>query len=102
MAKRSATSTEAKVEAFAEDLGHLLGSARAKADSWLNQRQEIVKHLTGIRDTASNLLSQLGHKSQRAVNRGRSAFQAAVAGATDNDVVGNRKQKRRRMSKAAR
>ena len=48
MAKRPPTTTEAKVEAFAEDLGHLLGTARAKADSWLNQRQEIVKHLTGI------------------------------------------------------
>jgi hypothetical protein len=61
MAKRQAPpTTEARVEAFAEDLGRLLGTARAKADSWLNQRQEIVKHLTGIRDTASHLLTQLG------------------------------------------
>src|SRR6476469_9017466 len=101
MAKRSATSTEAKVEAFAEDLGHLLGSARAKADSWLNQRQEIVKHLAGIRDTASNLLTQLGHKSQTAMKRGRVAYQAAADGSNKGIIIVGGEKKRRRMSKAA-
>jgi hypothetical protein len=104
MANRSEpTTTEAQVEAFAEDLGRLLGTARAKADSWLNQRQEIVKHLTGIRDTASNLLTQLGHASQRAVKHGRAAFKAAAADGSDKSIiiVGGKK-KRRRMSKAAR
>jgi hypothetical protein len=102
MAKRPATSTEAKVEAFAEDLGHLLGRARAKADSWLNQRQEIIKHLTGIRDTASNLLTQLELKSQRAITRGRAAYQAAADGSNRGIIVAGGKKKRRRMSKAAR
>jgi hypothetical protein len=102
MAKRPTTSTEAKVEAFAEDLGHILGTARAKADSWLNQRQEIVKHLTGIRDTASNLLTQLGHKSQRAMKRGRAAYQAAADGSSKAIIIFAGKKKRRRMSKAAR
>jgi hypothetical protein len=102
MAKRPTTSTEAKVEAFTEDLGRLLGTARAKADSWLNQRQEIVKHLTGIRDTASNLLTQLGHKSQEAIKRGRAAFQAAADGSNQVVTVVGGKKKRRRMSKAAR
>jgi hypothetical protein len=102
VAKRPATSTEAKVEAFAEDLGHLLGTARAKADSWLNQRQEIVKHLTGIRDTATNLLMQLGEKSQRAMKRGRAAYQAASDGSTKGIIIVGGRKKRRRMSKAAR
>jgi hypothetical protein len=52
--------TETKLEAFAEDLGHLLGEARDKADSWLSQRESIVKHLEGVRDTATHLLQQLG------------------------------------------
>jgi hypothetical protein len=47
MAKRasgeSATSTEHKIEELGEDLGRLLGTARAKAEGWLGQRQEIVK-----------------------------------------------------------
>jgi hypothetical protein len=101
MAKRPETTTEAKVEAFAEDLGRLLGTARAKADSWLNQRQEIVKHLTGIRDTASSLLTQLGHESQRAVRHGRAAFQAASDG-SDRSIIIVGGKKKRRMSRAAR
>jgi hypothetical protein len=101
MAKRSGPA-DTRAEAFAEDLGRLLGTARAKADSWLNQRQEIVKHLTGIRDTASRLLTQLGHESQRAVKRGRAAFQAAADGSDRSIIIVGGKKKRRRMSKAAR
>jgi hypothetical protein len=102
MAKRPATSTEAKVEAFAEDLGHLLRTAKAKADSWLNQRDEVVKHLTGIRDTASSLLTQLRQKSQRAARSGRAAYQAAADGSNRGIIVVGGKKRRRRMSKAAR
>src|SRR5260221_6295139 len=75
MAKRAsgdnATPTEHKLEQFAEDLGGLLGTARAKAEGWLGQRQEIVKHLSEIRDTATKLLSDLGHHAQEVVLRGR-------------------------------
>ena len=75
MAKRAsgdnATPTEHKLEQFAEDLGGLLGTARAKAEGWLGQRQEIVKHLSEIRDTATKLLSDLGHQAQEVVHRGR-------------------------------
>lgn len=51
--------TERKIEEWAEDLGRLLGTARAKASNWLDQREQIAKHLTAIRDTASSLLQQL-------------------------------------------
>ena len=75
MAKRasgeSATSTEHKIEEFTEDLRGLLGTARAKAEGWLGQRQEIVKHLSEIRDTATKLLSDLDHHAQEVVHRGR-------------------------------
>ncbi len=59
---KAVTASEHKIDEFAEDLGRLLGSATAKADKWLGQRQQIVKHLTEVRDTASKLLSDLGHK----------------------------------------
>ena len=52
--------TDSKIEAFAEDLGRLLGQARAKADSWIGQRSEIQKHLTDVRDTANSLIERLG------------------------------------------
>lgn len=68
---RKSRSTEDRIEAFAEDLGRLLGTARAKADSWLSQRQEIAKHLTDIRDTAGQLLNQLGQQAQAVVKRQR-------------------------------
>src|ERR1700730_16468634 len=67
----SATSTEHKIEEFAEDLGGLLGTARAQAEGWLGQRQGIVKHLSEIRDTATKLLADLGHHAQEGVHRGR-------------------------------
>ena len=73
MAKHEATTTEHKIEEFAEDLGQLLGTARAKAEGWIGQRQVIVKHLAEIRDTASKLLTDLGHEAQRVISRGRPA-----------------------------
>jgi hypothetical protein len=65
------TATEHKIEEFAEDLGRLLGSATKKAESWMEQRQQIVKRLTEVRDTASKLLTDLGHEAANAVRRGR-------------------------------
>jgi hypothetical protein len=73
MAKHEATSNEHKIEEFAEDLGRLLGTARAKAESWIGQREAIVKHLSEIRDTASKLLADLGHEAQKVIRRGRPA-----------------------------
>jgi len=65
------TTADSRVEAFAEDLGRLLGSAQSKAEGWLGQRREIAKHLSEIRDTASRLLTDLGHQAERVVRRGR-------------------------------
>jgi hypothetical protein len=87
------SNTERTIQTWADDLGRILGTARAKANSWLNQRQEIAKHLMGIRDTATHLLAQLGNDTRRAANR------VAVA-ALSTSVTPVRK--RRRMSKAAR
>jgi hypothetical protein len=50
-----------QLEGFAEDLGRLLGTAAAKADKWMAQRQAIVKQLTDVRDTASKLLAEHDH-----------------------------------------
>jgi hypothetical protein len=76
MAKRakgveSGGSVEGAIGGFAEDLGRLLAQARNKADSWLGQRQAIVKQLTQRRDEASSLLNQLGHQAVAAGQRGR-------------------------------
>src|SRR5262245_34817132 len=64
----SSQSTEHKIKEFAEDLGKLLGHAQTKAEGWLSQRQQIVKHLEAVRDTATRLLSRSepGRKRLRA------------------------------------
>ena len=101
MAKRGSSNQEKvlspKVEAFAEDLGKLLGTAQAKAHGWLSQRQDIIKHLTGVRDTATKLLTDLGHQAERAVRRGRPAKAAGSFAPAPQS-----KRKRRKMSAAAR
>ena len=51
--------SDSALEGFAEDLGRLLGTARAKAEGWLGQRQNVAKQLEQIRDTAAGLLTQL-------------------------------------------
>jgi ElaB/YqjD/DUF883 family membrane-anchored ribosome-binding protein len=90
---------EHKIEEFAEDLGRMLGSARSKAEGWLGQRTQITKHLEDIRDTASHLLTELGHEAQVAVRRGRSAVGLAKRG--PGRPVGSGR-KRRKMSAEAR
>ena len=86
---------DSKIEAFAEDLGRLLGTARAKADSWLGQRQLIAKHLTDIRDTASHLLTQLGDQA-KAIRGRKAAADVQYAPAPVS------RKKRRKMSAKAR
>jgi hypothetical protein len=97
-------SAEAKIEGFAEDLGRMLGSARAKAEDWMGQRQTIVKSLTELRDTATKLLSDLGHEAQRIARRGRPAGSqtAVVAKRGPGRPAGSGRKKKRKMSAAAR
>jgi hypothetical protein len=67
-----------KIESFAEDLGKLLGTAQAKASSWLEQRKSIADQLTQIRDTANEYLQRLSGEAasvaaavRRGARRGR-------------------------------
>ena len=112
---KTASSSEQKIEAFAEDLGRILGTARAKADSWLGQRQAIVKQLTQLRDEASSLLNQLGHQAVAARQRGRRVADSFVAGYQKRGpgrpkgsknrkgiIIVSGKRRRRKMSAAAR
>jgi hypothetical protein len=97
----TSTSAETRLEAFAEDLGRLLGDARNKADSWLAQRDAIAKHLEGVRDTATHLLDQLGAGGHR---QGRPPAERAAASPDDSTgrPKGSGRRKRRTMSAEAR
>ena len=75
MAKISAATT---LETFAEDLGRVLGTAETKARGWLQQRRDIAKQLTAVRDKADELLRELtggAAKMAAAVNQARTSVQ---------------------------
>ena len=89
-------SSDHKFEDFAEELGKLLGTAQAKAEGWLGQRKQISQALVGIRDTATRLLSDLGHGAQAVIKRrGRPV-------GSKNQPAPQGKRKRRKMSAKAR
>lgn len=74
--RKSATksSADSRMITFAEDLGRILGTTQAKATAWLNQRQEIAKQLSQVRDAAERLLAELsggGAKLAATVRRAR-------------------------------
>ena len=94
MAKHEATGH--KLEDFAADLGKLLGTAQTKAEGWLNQRAHIVKELTAVRDTASKILSDLGHEAANIARRGRPAGKRGPGRPTGAD------RPRRKLSAKAR
>jgi hypothetical protein len=104
VAKTTRSATEHKIEEFAEDLGRLLGTARAKAEGWMGQRQSIAKQLAGIRDTASDLLQELttsGARMAAAVRRGR-RLGRPPGGKNRASANGPGRPKRRKMSAKAR
>jgi hypothetical protein len=74
MAKRRGGRRSTALDAFAEDLGRILGTAQTKAENWLGQRRLIETQLTQIRDSAAGLLRQLAGRCADlavAVRRGR-------------------------------
>lgn len=94
---------EDKLEDFAEDLGRLLGTARVKAEGWLDQRKAIAEHLTGLRDTANQLLAQLGIGASTTTTRRRPGRpRKPVADDGTSSVAVGRKRKKRVMSAEAR
>ena len=79
-----------RMEEFAEDLGRVLGTARAKAEGWLGQRQNVAKQLEHIRDTAAELLNQLTGR-KRGNQGGRPRKQAHGRRATASGAFPRRK-----------
>jgi hypothetical protein len=85
------------MEGFAEDLGRLLGTARAKAEGWLGQRKAVAKQLEQIRDTAAGLLNQLtGVPERRRPGRARTPQPVVPMGTLPG------KRPRRKLSAKAR
>ena len=69
-------SMEQKMLAFAEQLGRIVGTVQAKAEGWLD-RDALKAQISGVRDSASNLLDQLGGGMAKAVAVTRQAADSA-------------------------
>lgn len=100
---------ERRIEEFAEDLGRLLGTARAKAEGWIGQRRNVARRLEEIRDTAGELLKRLGggwKSADRAVRADSPAATArprkAAAPPDTPPAAPPQPRKKRTMSAAAR
>jgi hypothetical protein len=101
----STSAAISSVEGFAEDLGRLLGTARAKAEGWIGQRQNVAKQLTDIRDTAADLLQQItggGARMAAAVGRARQGRPKASQQPGEYAPAPQGKRKRRKLSAKAR
>jgi hypothetical protein len=66
-----------KLNELAGDLGRLLGTAHGRAWAWLKQRQAAITELAKIRDTAVEMLSELGVPAR--TPRGRRPDRAKAA-----------------------
>ena len=73
MAMRKTDPIEAKVVAFAEQLGSMVGIVQARAEGWLD-RQALSQEVGRILDGAANLLEHV--KGESAPQRDQSAKQA--------------------------
>ena len=93
--------SESKIVEFTEDLGRLLGTARAKAEDWLGQRKAILDHLTGLRDTANGLIQQLGGGAPSPFSVPRRRGRPPGSG-TKKKVAAKSGRKKRTMSAEAR
>lgn len=60
---------QSKVVDYAEELGRLLGTVRARVDGIVEERGKLVQQLAGVVKEAQGLLSELGHEAAVQVSR---------------------------------
>jgi hypothetical protein len=71
-----AASMENRMLAFAEQLGRIVGTVQAKAEGWLD-RDALTAQIATVRDSASDLLNQLGGGTPKKTAASRPAAKAA-------------------------
>ena len=65
-------SMEQRMLAFAEQLGRIVGTVQAKAEGWLD-RDALNAQISSVRDSASDLLDQLGGAARKGAAESRKA-----------------------------
>jgi hypothetical protein len=56
---------EKKVIDYAEDLGRLIGTVRARVDDWKGERDKLAQQLSAVVKEAQSLLADLGQTASR-------------------------------------
>jgi hypothetical protein len=76
----TADAMEQRVVAFAEQLGRIVGTVQAKTEGWMD-RDALTKQLTGVRDSAAELLERLKTTATKAATATKTGVDAATASA---------------------
>ncbi len=66
--EKTAEAMEARVIAFSEQLGRVVGTVQAKAEGWMD-RDALKNQIASIRDGATALLEQMAGKEKKAVKK---------------------------------
>lgn len=69
---------EQRVIAFAEQLGRIAGTVKAKTEGWMD-REALNKQIASVRDSASELLDQLKTTVSKAATATKTGADAAAA-----------------------
>ena len=102
--QRRPTAIEKKVIDYAEDLGRLIGSVRARVDVWKEERDKLSQQLSSVVKEAQHLLADLGETASRQTRK-LVAGGAAGARALAAEIApkqGPGRPRKRRMSAEAR
>ncbi len=80
-------SMENRMLAFAEQLGRIVGTVQAKAEGWLD-REALSAQISTVRDSASELLNQLGGAASKQAAASRTASRTRPGTAAESTKGG--------------
>jgi hypothetical protein len=88
---------ESKVVDYAEELGRLIGTVRARVDTWGAERRALVAQLSGVVKNAQNLLTQLGQREKKGPTNGTRQGTQRKSGKPPKHMAGSAEAKTHRL-----
>jgi len=88
---------ESKVVDYAEELGRLIGTVRARVDTWGSERRALVTQLSGVVKNAQNLLAQLGQGEKKRPSKGTGGRTERKGGKPPKRMAGSVESKTHRL-----
>ena len=88
---------ESKDVDYAEELGRLIGTVRARVDTWGAERRTLVAQLSGVVKNAQNLLAQLGQGEKKDPSKGKRRGTERKSGKPPKHMAGSAEAKTHRL-----